>query len=405
MTLTAYPLSKMPEVTLLSRSRAVFFESYPHVMAGQQRTILSLMESWRSNFGDCVLVTPFSGSFVEEAQRHGFECRIVPYSDRLARYGGAIYRDGLSARIQTWKEASQYILRSRRWLRECQPDVLYCNDLRGLLTFGIAARTLGIPVLIWDKLDKPHGLLDWLQLPVAERNLIISQAVSKKYPGWQNAIFKRRIRVVLNGADYASFDCARPIRDELGLLTEDLVIGIVGTVTHRKGHDRLLHLVPQLCELNSHIRIVIFGSWTDSQEDRDYYERLPNRCHPRVEFFGYRGDSGEIMKSLDILVVASRHEGMGQVTVEAMACCIPVVGARAGGIPEVVEDGVTGLLFDGDDSNDLFKQLSRLVNSPQLCEEMGNAGRKRVEEYFDRSRQMHVVCEELSALAESKSRR
>ena len=380
-------------------TKILFVESYPHVIAGQQRTILSLLEcAVRQQVETCVLV-PGPGPFVDEAKRRGHEVDIQPYPEKLSRYGGAIYRDGLRNRFRTLTAWWRYVGACRKKLRSHRPNAVFCNDMRGLLTVGTAARSLGIPVVIWDKLDKPHGMLDWFQLPIANKNVIISEAVLKKYPRWQRWWYQKKISTIPNGAELSRFDNLPAAREKFGLTSDKIVIGLIGTVTHRKGHDRLLAVLPELIKKFPKLHILCVGSWVDDEADKSFYESLPNRDLDCVEFLGQRDDVPEIMNSLDVLVVPSRHEGMGQVTVEAMACRKPVIGSDVGGIPEVVVDGETGLIFKESNGPSLADCISRLAESSELRERMGSAGRVRVEKFYDRQKQMSKVC---SLLLESR---
>ena len=89
---------------------------------------------------------------------------------------------------------------------------------------------------------------------------------------------------------------------------------------------------------------------------------------------------------------------MGRVLVEAMACRKPVVAARAGGMQEVVVDGETGLLFDGDRPGELLDGLLTLCRSSSLRAEMGQAGRRRMERVFNQEIQIKKVLERLGCL-------
>lgn len=373
----------------------VFVESYPQVIAGQQRTLLSLLEAWAEHNIPAAVLVPQEGVYVDELRRRGIDVWLVPQPEQLGRYGGAIYRDGLCTKLKTRLQAAGYIRTLRRELRQRRVRAVFCNDMRGILTAGIAARSLGLPVMTWDKLDKPHGRLDWFELPLLQRTAVISSAVLTKFPRWQVRRFQNRIELVPNGADLARFDAAKSVRPELGLHDDDVVIGIVGTVCERKGHDRILAKLPQLLERVPQAFLLVVGSWDDDSSHRQFYESLPHRDHPRVRFLGARNadEMPGIMRSLDILAVPSRHEGMGQVIAEAMACGIPVAGANAGGIPEIVADGETGLIFDGNDPDAVLRVLTTLCQDPDLRKRMGQAGRARAETHFNRPVQMRRVCD------------
>jgi glycosyltransferase involved in cell wall biosynthesis len=271
-------------------------------------------------------------------------------------------------------------------------DGVYCNDMRGLLTAGIAARCLGLPVMIWDKLDKPHGWMDWLQLPLVRKNIIISKAVLRKYPAWQVRLLRNRIELVHEGADLERFQGTKSVRRTLGLGEGDLVLALIGSVTERKGHDRIFSLWPDLSAAFPSLRLWVVGG---TEADGKYMENLPNKNHPGVRFLGFREDIPDLLESIDILLIPSRNEGLPLVVMEAMAASRPVIGSDAGGIPEVVLDGVTGLVVRGDDGEGWKAAIGRLASSPELRAQMGLAGRKRVEAEFNRPAQMKKVLEHL----------
>jgi glycosyltransferase involved in cell wall biosynthesis len=284
-------------------------------------------------------------------------------------------------------------------------DGVYCNDMRGLLTVGLAAVTLGIPVVTWDKLDKPHGWLDWLQLPLVRANPVIAEAVTVKYPAWQRRHYADRVRVVPEGVEISRFDSITADRGRLPGAPDDIRLGIVGSITVRKGQDRVLAVFQRALSTHPALRLLIVGETAGSAEDAAYLASLPLREHQRVHFLGQQADIPAIMKALDLLLVPSRHEGMGLVIVEAMAAGRPVIGARAGGIPEVIVDGETGLLFEGDSPDDLLRCICLLADDASLRRRMGQAGRARAEAHYDRATQHRKILEICLAAANRRNAR
>lgn len=379
--------------------KILFVESYPHVFFGQQRTLLSLLDACQEVGIAPVVAVTGEGPFTEQLRQRGCELLTFPYPESISGYGGAVYRTKGLRRLRMMAQVFRYVLSICAQLRELKAEGIFCNDMRGLLTVGVAARVLGIPVMIWDKLDKPHGWMDWVQLPLVRRNVIISDGVRVKYPAWQQSLYQKRIVKVYNGADLSRFDQASSIRETLPGEPGDILIGIVGTVTERKGQDRILRIWKDLLALVPSVRLLIVGETSGSEADKAYLAALKEQEQPRVHWLGMRTDVPGIMKSIDILIVPSRHEGMGQVTVEAMACSLPVVGADSGGIPEVVLDGETGLIVDGESPVHLLEAISRLAQSRELRERLGQAGRKRAEQYFNRPVQMKKVLTMLKEMA------
>lgn len=379
--------------------KILFIESYPQVIFGQQKTLLSLLGEAKKQGFDVSVACTDEGVFTEKLSELSYRFEIFRYPSMLSSYGGAIYSYGFVKKAKTALQLLKYINSIRNKLKVSKPDLIFCNDMRGLLTVGIAAKLAGIPVVIWDKLDKPHGWMDWFQLPLVKKNIIISDSVRIKYPKWQQKLFSKKIDKVYNGAYLDVYKNATEKRAELGLLPNDIAIAIVGSINHRKAHDRILSIFPEVHTQNPNVRLFVIGDCSDSAEDIAYMEQLPNRNHPAVEWLGFRKDAADLIKSIDILVIPSRYEGMGQVTVEAMASGKPVVGANSGGIPEVVEHGETGFIFEGDDLEDFKRHLLALCESKALREKMGLAGLKRAQQYFDRTKQHQKVIKLLQEAA------
>jgi len=95
------------------------------------------------------------------------------------------------------------------------------------------------------------------------------------------------------------------------------------------------------------------------------------------------------MASLDILVQPSRRETFGRVLIEAMASRKPVIATRIGGMPEIVTEGVTGILVHPEDPRDLAAAILELLRDPNRRRTMGDAGRRRVETYFGLPQRIH----------------
>lgn len=380
--------------------KIVFVESYPQVVYGQQKTLLSLLNVAKNRQHSTLVVCTAEGPFCDELRKIELEPAILPYPSHLSTYGGAIYHYGWRRKLSMLKQLADYVLNLRQWLKLQRPDMVFCNDMRGLLTMGVAARLAGIPVLIWDKLDKPHGVLDWFQLPLVKLNVIISDAVKKKYPAWQKLLFSKRIVKIYNGAYLDRFYNIPDVRHEFGLEPGHIALAMVGSINQRKAQDRLLRIVPELEQRCPQVRVLLIGEPDDNSQP--FYASLPNLDHPCVIQTGFRSDMPAVMNSIDILLILSRQEGMGQVTVEAMAAGKPVIGTCSGGIPEVVIDEKTGFLVDGDDDAALLTAIERLYDSKELREKMGQAGRERAQACFDRPIQHAKVIKMMEKLGEAR---
>ena len=161
----------------------------------------------------------------------------------------------------------------------------------------------------------------------------------------------------------------------------ELVLGAVGRLSREKGLDVGLR---GLADPNTprDARLVVLGR--GGLRAALEAQALALGLGDRVRFLGYREDVGPYLAHLDALVLPSRHEGLPFAALEAMAAGCPVVAARVGGVPELVSDGRTGLLFPGEDAPALALRLARLAGSPELRARLAAAAREHVARHFTR---------------------
>jgi glycosyltransferase involved in cell wall biosynthesis len=119
---------------------------------------------------------------------------------------------------------------------------------------------------------------------------------------------------------------------------------------------------------------------------RSELEHLAARLgvHRQVEFIGYQSRPGvvRLLNECTLFVLPSRSESLGIAVIEALACGKPVVATAVGGIPEIIEDGTSGILVEPEDARALAVAIRRLLGDPALRERLGRAGRRRVKDAF-----------------------
>jgi glycosyltransferase involved in cell wall biosynthesis len=106
----------------------------------------------------------------------------------------------------------------------------------------------------------------------------------------------------------------------------------------------------------------------------------------RITFYGSHPNATDIMPALDIVVLATKMETFGLVLIEAMRSGVAVVGSNAGGVPEIIEDGVTGLLFEPGDAYDLAVQLRKYIADRNFRNRVAVAGKTRADQRFSLER-------------------
>ncbi len=172
-----------------------------------------------------------------------------------------------------------------------------------------------------------------------------------------------------------------------------LTVLYLGRLEKRKGTEALLAAIPTVLAALPNVKFVIAGS-DNSQHDGfyqhtgrsypDYFAARYPKLMKRVHFVGRVSDDDKktLYQQCDLFVAPSLYESFGLIYLEAMNYAKPVIGCRAGGIAEVVDDGVTGLLVEPDAAAPLSEAILSLLRAPQQLHDMGLAGRQRLLEKF-----------------------
>ncbi len=202
----------------------------------------------------------------------------------------------------------------------------------------------------------------------------VSRAIVERYAPADSGKY---IKVIYNGTE---IDLSRRIKREK---SDKFVIGYVGNLSYAKGWDTLFYaycLLPPL--IKERTKIVAAGN-----ESEEYsFEKIDgmmrdNNLVNKIECLGFVNNAKEsVMSQFDLLVLASRNEGLGLVQVEAMGYGIPVLGRDSGGICEVLIDGYNGFVIQNE--NDLAKRIEQLVVNEQIYGELSRNARKTYEDKF-----------------------
>jgi glycosyltransferase involved in cell wall biosynthesis len=162
--------------------------------------------------------------------------------------------------------------------------------------------------------------------------------------------------------------------------------GLIGRISPWKGQHIFLRAAEKVHQRYPETRFLIIGAPLFGEEAYEAeIHKLTETLHldEAVQFTGFCTDVPERIAALDVVVHASTSgEPFGQVIIEGMAAAKPVIATNGGGVPEIVEEGVTGLLVPMGDASAMSEAMIRLLNNPEEAAAMGRQGRKRVEEAF-----------------------
>lgn len=280
-----------------------------------------------------------------------------------------------------------------------KPDLLYCNTIHAA-KWLFYARLLDIPALSHvHELSMGFdavGISERFNLRhFSDRFIAVSKSV-KEFLVSQQRIPSEKIQVIHAGIRVEQFrknHNADQLRSELGL-DGAIVVGTVGRITHMKGSDLFLELAARLRSTGrpeARIKYLVVGT----TEDRAFYSRFQSMIEQHglrsdIVFLEQITDVAQYYGVMDIFVSTSREDPFPLVVLEAMASGKPVVAFGTGGIPEAVTPEC-GVLIDKLDVVAMVASIDRLIGDPGGRASMGKAGRTRVEEFFDISKNIRAI--------------
>jgi sugar transferase (PEP-CTERM/EpsH1 system associated) len=293
-----------------------------------------------------------------------------------------------------------------RLLRRERIHILHTH-LFGSNTWGrVLGRLAGVPVVIahehWSSKSQREVWVDRLLYRLSDRILVPSEA-SKRIVMEMERIPARHISVLYNGVDISHFTPASgmgcEVRQELGLKCDELVVGTVGRLSPEKGGvDVLVRAVERLRQTHPRARLLVVGDGAL----RPDLERVASELGSNAIFAGTRTDVARLLSAMDVFVLPSLKEAMPIALLEAMAMRLPVIATTVGGVPEIVDDGKTGLLVAPGDEADLHCALHRLADDPALMSTLARAGQVHVQANFTLDSMVAQVERLYDTLAEKK---
>jgi sugar transferase (PEP-CTERM/EpsH1 system associated) len=278
--------------------------------------------------------------------------------------------------------------------RRLRPDIVHARNW-GSIDAIVAAKLAAVAAVIYGEHGREFGdpdgrhcrrnLIRRLLNPCVDRFATVSADLGR----WLVDVVglpRRKLAVIPNGVDLECFsaDGRQEGRRALGRNDDAPVIGTVGRLDAVKDHATLLRAFAEVARITETARLVVVGDGPQRASLHALVQSL--RLAGRVDFLGERRDVALLMKGFDIFVLPSLAEGASNTVLEAMATGLPVVATRAGGTPELVEDGVTGTLVAVRDATAVAKASLAYLWDSELRAGHGRAGRERVAAQFSLER-------------------
>ena len=285
--------------------------------------------------------------------------------------------------------------RVAKWIREQHFDVMH-SHMSSAHFFGVLMRLMtGTPVVA--TAHQCSVQLHWR----LNHHVIANSDATAAYQRKINWVPASKLTTVYCFTDLERFtnttpDAVRWVRNEMRIKDKDFVVGVVGDVIARKGHLYLFKAIEQIVASVPNFKLVLVGRF---HRDQSYVKRLRSmQRNPallnRVKWLGVRENVQDFMGAFDVAVVPSVEEPLGLVALEAMATGTPVVATNVGGLPEIVQSNVTGLLVPRKNPRELARAVIAMAQDADLRQRLGESGQRFVQENFkpeELARKVEVV--------------
>lgn len=280
-----------------------------------------------------------------------------------------------------------------RHMRQLGVDLIHCEDHLSGHYLGLAGRLTGRPVLCHIRnRNREISRRDQSFLRPIHSFVFVSQDT------WDTFAYRvpaAQGRVVYDGIDAVpaipGVDAQRreqeEVRREFGLPGDVKIVGMVARVAPQKDHQTLVRAAARMTAHHPQVRFLIVGEHSGADTYREQYRKVreliaAHRLEPYFVFTDFRADVPRLLRAMDVFVLATHFEGLPLVILEAMANAKPVLATAVDGVPEAVEDGVSGLLHAHEDDDVLAGHLLRVLGDEAYARQLGAAARARVASTF-----------------------
>ena len=353
-------------------SQVVFISNHADIVGGGELSLLALLQELDRSRWVPTVVVPADGAVAARCRALALPTHAIPMPS-LRRPGPALLRS---------------VMALRDLIRRTGASLLHANGSRAMFYAGLAGRLSGRPVIWHVRVADRDSLLDPLLARLASAVIVNSKAVGRRF----SRALSDKIRCIYNGVDLERFYPRQPpaeLRASLGLPYGPPVVGSVGRFVPYKGYVYLLEAARLVRDVKPAVHWVVVGDGELRGELES--KRRALSLESQVRFTGWREDVADVLALCNLFVLPSLVEHFGRVLIEAMAMGKAVVATDAGGVPEIVIHGETGLLVPPAQPKDLAEGVVMLLEDAPRTLRLGMAGRRRAETTFSLSRHVEAI--------------
>jgi L-malate glycosyltransferase len=369
--------------------RRVMLVNHVGVVSGAEESMLTLLRHLDRARFEPIAAVP-AGRLAGELEELKVPVRLIPQVRLSRRNLWTTLVGGI--KLRSWASRVHGVA------EEAGAHLVAANSLTAAL--GCAMRVSEDWPLVWHARDlqAPARAMRYV-VPRARRIVAISACVADALIHSDRDARSKTV-MIHNGVDTLSFQPTRTeleVREELGLPPMAPVIGTIGQLVPWKRQDVFLETAAHILayERDAYFLVVgadLFGEHGDYVDELHALSESLN-VSDRVIFTGFREDIASVMSALNVLIHTAENEPLGRVVLEAMSLGVPCVAVDSCGPAEIIEDGDSGILVPRPDPRQMAARVVELLSRQGGAERMGQAARRRINEYFSAERMAELTAD------------
>ena len=355
-------------------SRKLYSAAPPDGLSGGPVCALDHLRALKPAFDGTCLVLCEQSPLADRAQAADVPVWCSPFTRLGLRQGGL--RRFIRGIVPVVRSRWGYLAGLHRMLKQ-EPGILHVHSRAMHLPYALlAGRWARVPVVVTIHEPWTGGWEAWFQLCMirwlARRVVFLTEVMKRQHPRFLGKLAE----VVYNHCPLAPEKMSAPANARPRVV-------LAARMTRAKGTDVFLQTCRRLNGEGARFEAWMVGPWPRPDERaaaEDYIRQ--NGLANVVRLLGLQEEMSPVYEQTDVLLLPTRRDSFPRVVMEAMCRGIPVVATRVDGIPEMVEDGVTGFLVPAEDVDGFAAAAKRLLANEPLRRQMGAAGRERAKELF-----------------------
>ncbi|MFH1727412.1 MAG: glycosyltransferase family 4 protein [Pseudomonadota bacterium] len=344
----------------------LYIEKVSHFLGGGQVSLISLIKNLDKKKYKPVVICSGKGEFSRE----------------LYKLGSSVYY----LNIKSFKGIGlllipYYMIRLLLIIKKEKIDIIHNSVPRLVFISGLLSKLLDLHLIWHVRVGWADRIFDRINFYFSSKIICNSKYTSQKFINFKQS--NSKVEVVPNGVNVADFACdlvKNNLKKNLGIYGNEIIISMVSQISRQKRQIDFIKAAKIILSKYRNIKFLIVGS----EIQKNCRKELDNEVSrlnimDNVKFIDFYNPISDVFNISDICVLTSENEAFGRVLIEAMAAKKPVVGVNSGGIPEIVENNINGLLVPLKDPENLARAIIQMIKDEAGRIKMGLAGYKKVQ--------------------------